>query len=125
MSKPTVASLAALVADLTSRLTSMEKEIVSLKTELISLKSGSSPVSITTSESQPSMKKGNNPKGPTAYNEQVRQFRIDHPGVTYAFAQTEVSILNIMTKEGLTREQAEKKFAEKKAKTKKAAVEAQ
>jgi hypothetical protein len=114
MSEITVASLAALVANLTAR---FEKEIASLKSEIISLKSANPKNTLE------QVKKGNNPTGPTAYNEQVKQYRKENPGVTYAFAQTEVSIQNIMSKEGLTRAQAEVKFAEKKAKLKKPLAE--
>jgi hypothetical protein len=115
MSKITVASLAALVAELTTRLTAVESEVTSLKSLLQTKNASLKTTPLTVSEEKPK-KKGNNPTGPSAYNKQVKDYVLAHPDVPYETAQIEVSISNWMTRDGLTRAEAEVKIAELKAK---------
>lgn len=124
MSKHTIASLSALVMELTTRLTTMEARIVELETVKVipavkTQKKQKKQKEIAADEvvsSDTESKKLPNPTGPAAFNAYKTKFIQEHPDVPKDKQLYEATIAYRMEKDNLTREAAEEQFASAKAK---------
>ncbi len=121
-SKQTVASLAALVEELTTRLTAVEAQLNELKQQPVQpvqpvkqrVRKVKEPKLET--ETSDTEKKASNPTGPAAFNAFKTKFIQEHPDVPKDKQVYEATIAYRMEKDGVSREDAEAKFAADKAK---------